>query len=63
MNKELTKAEAEKLAISTLKQVMEEKLNNTNVEVGIVTTESKRFQLYSQQELSDLIARDLDTEI
>lgn len=44
------------LAISTLKQHMEEKLTNINVELAVVTPESG-FRVYSTAELDTAIAR------
>ncbi len=43
--------EAEKLALEVLKQVMEEKISATNVEVGVVTTRDKQFRLLTKEEL------------
>ncbi len=49
--------EAETLALSTLKQVMEEKINSNNVEIAAVTTATKRFRIYTKEELEAVIAR------
>jgi len=54
-NESLTLAEAETLAMSTLKAVMEEKLNETNIEFCSVTAE-RGYQLYSKEELLRVIA-------
>jgi 20S proteasome subunit alpha 5 len=51
---EMTLQEAQKLAISTLKQHMEEKLTNTNVELAIVTP-SKGFHIADVAELDAII--------
>jgi len=56
-NKSLTLVEAETLALSILKQVMEEKLNATNVEIAAVTTKTKQFRIYNKEELDAIIAR------
>jgi len=56
-NKSLTLEEAETLAISTLKQIMEEKLNSDNVEIGSVTTKTGKFTIYTKTELEKIIAR------
>jgi 20S proteasome subunit alpha 5 len=53
----MTLEEAETLALRTLKQVMEEKLDGTNVEVASVTTKSGRFRIYAADELKRCIAR------
>lgn len=47
---------AEKLAVKVLKQVMEEKLNATNVQVASVTKTSG-FKVYSVNEVQNLIDR------
>lgn len=56
-SKMMTLEEAETLALRTLKQVMEEKLDGTNVEVAAVTKESKQFKIYSVEELEECIKR------
>lgn len=52
--KDMTLAEAELLALSTLKQVMEEKVTATNVDIASV---APRYHLYSTQEVEAVIAR------
>jgi len=54
-NKSLTLKEAEKLALHTLKQVMEEQVNATNVEIAAVTTATGKFRIYTKEELSAII--------
>mmetsp|Transcript_10476 Transcript_10476/g.17128 ORF Transcript_10476/g.17128 Transcript_10476/m.17128 type:complete len:242 (-) Transcript_10476:256-981(-) len=54
-NKSMTLKEAEKLALSTLKQVMEEKINSTNVEIAAVAASTGQFKIYSQEELEAVI--------
>mmetsp|Transcript_2349 Transcript_2349/g.7039 ORF Transcript_2349/g.7039 Transcript_2349/m.7039 type:complete len:243 (-) Transcript_2349:153-881(-) len=56
-SKMMTLEEAETLALRTLKQVMEEKLDGTNVEVAAVTTKDKEFRIYSEEELASCIKR------
>jgi len=51
----LTIQDAVNLALRTLKQVMEEKLNSTNVEVMIMTP-ANLFQMYSKAEVEKVIA-------
>ncbi len=53
----MTLVEAETLALSTLKQVMEEKVNSSNVEIGAVTAASGKFRIYTKAELDAVIAR------
>ena len=50
----LTLAEAETLALSTLKEVMEEKLDHTNVEMASVTTSG--FRSYEKADIDRVIA-------
>lgn len=52
--KDMDFASAEKLAVKVLKQVMEEKLNATNVQVASVTKKSN-FKIYSVEEVQNLI--------
>lgn len=51
----MTITEAVNLSLRTLKQVMEEKLNSTNVEVMIMTPDNL-FQMYSKAEVEKIIA-------
>lgn len=53
----MTLQEAETLALRTLKQVMEEKLDGTNVEMACVTKEEGRFRIYDAAQLKDCIGR------
>ncbi|XP_060600767.1 proteasome subunit alpha type-5-like [Ruditapes philippinarum] len=53
-HKSMTLKEACKSALTILKQVMEEKLNSTNVEMSTVTPE-KKFHVFSKQELEEVI--------
>jgi 20S proteasome subunit alpha 5 len=55
-HKSMTLKEAEKLALSVLKSVMEEKLNKTNVQIASVTSENN-FRIYSEEELQTVIER------
>ena len=51
---DLTLEEAEVLALSTLKQVMEEKVTATNVDIGKV---APHWHLYTAEEVQSVIAR------
>ncbi|KXZ51966.1 hypothetical protein GPECTOR_11g89 [Gonium pectorale] len=51
---EMTLAEAEVLALSTLKQVMEEKVTATNVDIARV---APTYHIYTEEEVQALIAR------
>lgn len=52
----LTLEECEVLALSTLKQVMEEKIHNDNIELARVTPD-KGFHIATQEEVSAVLAR------
>jgi hypothetical protein len=56
-NKSMTMAEAQVLALSTLKQVMEEKISSSNVEIAVVTAAEKQFRLLSVAELDAIVAQ------
>ncbi|KAK6430261.1 proteasome component pup2 [Oleoguttula sp. CCFEE 5521] len=53
-HKSLTLKEAEKLALQTLKQVMEEKLDAKNVQLASVTKD-KGFRIYSDEEMKEIV--------
>lgn len=53
----MTLQEAETLSLRTLKQVMEEKLDGSNVELAAVTKDTGRFRIYSTEQLKQCIAR------
>jgi len=52
---DMTLLDAEDLASEILKQVMEEKISNVNVEIASVTAAG--FHLYTQEEIDTLIRR------
>eukprot|EP01102_Stenamoeba_stenopodia_P019552 TRINITY_DN7420_c0_g1_i1.p1 TRINITY_DN7420_c0_g1~~TRINITY_DN7420_c0_g1_i1.p1 ORF type:complete len:248 (-),score=60.86 TRINITY_DN7420_c0_g1_i1:128-871(-) len=56
-NKSMSLAEAEELAIGVLKQVMEEKITSTNVEIAVIPTATRQFRVYSPSQLDEIIAR------
>jgi len=56
-NKDMNLADAEILALTVLRQNMEEKLSSVNVEVAIVSTKDAKFQTYSKEKLADVIAK------
>ena len=49
-------AEAERLALATLKQVMEEKIDGTNVELAVISAATKKYELYSKEKVEAVIA-------
>ena len=50
-NKSMRLHEAQKLALEILRQVMEEKLDSSNVELSVVTTASREFRICTKDEL------------
>merc|ERR1712093_933336 len=50
-NKSLSLEEAETLAMKVLKQVMEEKLTDNNVEIAVVSAETGLFTVYDKEKL------------
>eukprot|EP00850_Spirogloea_muscicola_P024185 SM000468S16946 [mRNA] locus=s468:14640:15789:+ [translate_table: standard] len=52
--KTMTLKEAELLALQTLKQVMEEKVTSTNVDIASV---APRFHLYNKEEVEEVLSR------
>merc|ERR1712070_36072 len=56
-NKSLTLVEAETLAMKVLKQVMEEKLTDNNVEIAVVRAETGKFEVYEGDALKAVIDR------
>merc|ERR1719145_142794 len=55
-NQDMTLKEAETLALTVLRQVMEEKLTKENIEVAVVGSD-KKFHAFNLQELEDVIQR------
>lgn len=53
----MTLAEAESLALSVLKQVMEEKITDENVEVAVITTKEKKFTIYSKDKVQSILSK------
>ena len=53
----MTLVEAETLAMKTLKQVMEEKLTATNVEIASVSAATGKFTVYDKEALEAVITR------
>merc|ERR1719232_2116551 len=56
-NQDMTIKEAETLALTVLRQVMEEKLTKDNIEVAMISKETKRFHAFTLTELDDVINR------
>lgn len=47
--------DAEKLALQTMKKVMEEKINKLNVELCVVSAETKKFEIYKPEYVDEII--------
>merc|ERR1711934_497166 len=56
-NASMTLEEAIDLAMKVLKQVMEEKLTGSNVEVGVVAKSTQAFRFFSPEEIEAVIER------
>jgi 20S proteasome subunit alpha 5 len=54
-HKSMTLKEAQKQALTILKQVMEEKLNATNIEMSTVSVVDKKYRLFSKEEIEQVI--------
>lgn len=54
-NKSMKLHEAQKLALEVLKQVMEEKITSTNVELALVKTSTAKFEVCSKEEVQSVI--------
>ncbi len=54
-NKSMTLAEAQKLALQILKQVMEDKINTDNVEMSVITTKEKKFKMSTKEQIEAII--------
>jgi len=55
-NQSMSLREAELLALRTLKQVMEEKINATNIEIASIPVATHRYKVYPREELEPLLA-------
>lgn len=56
-NKDMTLQEAETMALTCLRQVMEEKLSSINIEVARMPVTTGKFQILAKDELDDVISR------
>ena len=53
----LTLEEAENLAVSTLRQVIQEKLNENNIEIACARVSSGLFEIYNTEQRQRIVAR------
>lgn len=56
-NKSLSLQDATTLALETLREVMEEKIDKANVEIAVIPTATKKFRVYSADETAAALAR------
>eukprot|EP01108_Squamamoeba_japonica_P003491 TRINITY_DN2834_c0_g1_i1.p1 TRINITY_DN2834_c0_g1~~TRINITY_DN2834_c0_g1_i1.p1 ORF type:complete len:282 (-),score=146.95 TRINITY_DN2834_c0_g1_i1:38-829(-) len=56
-NKSLTLQDATTLALETLREVMEEKIDKANIEVSVIATHDRRFRLLTEAETIDALGR------
>lgn len=56
-HKQMTLEEAEILSLTILKQVMEYKINSTNVEIGSITVKDPRFIIYPKDHVESIIKK------
>jgi len=59
-HKSLTLAEAERIALQILKDVMEEKISSTNVELAVIPTETGKFTLRTPQQIQEILPQLID---
>ena len=52
----MTLKEATKTALTILKQVMEEKLTDTNIEICHVSKDTGKFRIFDKQQTLDAVA-------
>merc|ERR1711959_689241 len=62
-NKSLSLEEAETLAMKVLKQVMEEKLTASNVEIANVSAATGKFKVFNAEELEAVIDRFVEVNV
>lgn len=55
-NRSMTLAEAEKLALDVLKQVMEDKITSANVEMAAVRVSTQKFETYPKDRIEAILA-------
>jgi len=55
-SKTMTLDECQKLALTTLKQVMEEAVTTSNVELAKITTKDGKYKIYNKEELEAIVS-------
>jgi len=61
--KSMSLNEAEDLAADILKQVMEDKIDEQNIEMALISTKSLKFEMYNENQLKGVISRLQTTEL
>merc|ERR1711972_772103 len=56
-NQDMNLQEAQTLALTVLRQVMEEKITKENIEVAVISAATKKFHQMTYAELDDVIQR------
>jgi len=56
-HKSMTLDEAEVLALTILRQVMQDKLESFNIEVGVVTTKEKVFRMHNETKIATIVSK------
>ena len=54
-SKDMTLKDAEKMTLQILKQVMEEKINNTNIELAVIETTDRKLKSRAPEYLEEII--------
>jgi len=55
--KSMTLREAEDLAIDILRQVMEAKIDDKNVEMAVISNDTKKYRIYNEENIKTIINR------
>jgi len=61
--KSMTLREAEDLALDILRQVMEAKIDDKNVEMALISSETKKYRVYNEENIKNIIGRLQTSEI
>lgn len=59
-HRNMTLEEAENLAVEILKQVIEERLTKDNIEVGVISADSRKAKLYTPEAIQRIIDREAE---
>merc|ERR1711988_1444529 len=56
-NKDMSLGEAETLALTVLRQVMEETISKSNIELAVMPVDTGKFKQYKPDEMQEIIDR------